>query len=224
MTKSILIGTYTPSNQCYASYLINIVNFDRLLEEKNIKNDYIFRSDETISLSKNLIIKYFLSSEYTDLLLLDGEIDVNANNLYKLIESDKDFIGLIYPEKNINWENITIHSNILSLTELDNIQEYGKIYDYKIKENINSEIIEVEKLKCGATLINKNVFIKYIEKYPNDYFYLHGEKVYKFFDTYTNEKEYISEDAYFCNKCHTIGNKMYIYNITCNCYGYKRFE
>ena len=222
MEKSILICTLAPSNQCYVYYLLKIIKLDRYLEEKKINNEFIFSNE---ILGRNLMINYFLESNFSHLLFINNDIEINIINLYKLIESDKDFIGIIYPEPFINWENIKNHSNnLLSSINAESLINYSKMFNIKIISQID-ELFEVESLKCGITLLKRNVFTSLIEKYPNDYYIYNEKKIFKFFDIIANQNEFLSEDEYFCKKWRNIGGKIFTYNnIIGNLISHKKYD
>ena len=102
---------------------------------------------------------------------------------------------------------------------IDNIGIIKKTAINYVFHNTNLDLpiqiqpIEVEGIGTGCMLLKRIVYEKMLETFgeENLKYILDKKYYYKFFDNMISEnKEYISEDYYFCKKWYECGGKVYL--------------
>ena len=117
----------------------------------------------------------------------------------------------------INWDKITELVNNTNITPLttDTIQAMTKepvlilLDDPTI--NVNDDFIETRYTGTGILLVQRNVFEKMREKFPNDIYNAMDITYFRYFDTELKDGIYLSEDYWFCERWRQLEGKIYIY-------------
>ena len=228
---------------CYTSYVQSLMNTIMLFNNLKIELCIKFcKNDSLVSRARNnLIAEAMFDEESTHFLFIDNDITWNPIDIIKLLISDKDLIGGVYPLKHYYWENLlnpTNNSNFIDeikkRKEESQLKDVFSDIDYikhnMLKYNINhinnilsvsDNIAKVKHVATGFMLIKRNVIEKMIKsfpstKYSDDIGYLIGEQnkyAYALFDCGVEDNHYMSEDWLFCHRWTKMGGEIHI-NIT----------
>jgi hypothetical protein len=204
-------------------------------------------NESLVTRARNVLLAYFLASDYTHLLFIDADIEFNVEDVLKLYVHDKDVIVGAYPKKGVAWDRI--RSNILdpnnkekTLTDRD-IAAYGSDYAINFKF-INKEqktiavengIIKLHDAGTGFMMIKREAILKMIKAYPefkyNNDVNINNESLkdhfYAMFDTSIDpvDRRYLSEDYTFCRRWQEIGGDIWLDpSISLNHYGHFCFQ
>ena len=201
-------------------------------------------NESLVTRARNVLVAYFLQSNYTRLLFIDADIEFQVEDVLKLIAHNKEVCVGAYPKKGVNWQRIK--DSIISKPGQDisdrDIAAAGSDYAINFKfVNRDSKQIAIEngviKLHDGATgfmMIKREVIDKMITEYPelkynndlntppelNPHFYA-------FFDTMIDpkDKRYLSEDYTFSRRWQDIGGEIWLDpTISLNHYGSFNFQ
>jgi hypothetical protein len=239
--KPIKIIILTP---CYGgvthvNYMICLINTLNLFKNLGILLQVEFcKNDSLITRARNnLIAKAMNIKDGTHFMFIDNDITWNPMEIIKLLLSNKDIVGGVYPLKNYKWENILNIKNesILNIiNEKKNNNDVFKYFDNEIilksqllKFNMNAHnnelmiknnISEIRHLPTGFMLIKKEVIEIMSDyysstKYNDDIGFLNEEEnkyAYALFDTGIIDNHYLSEDWYFCERWGKIDGKIYM--------------
>jgi hypothetical protein len=173
-------------------------------------------NESLITRARNNLVYEFLNSSADVLLFIDADEGFNGADVIKMLETDKDIIGGIYPMKNINWNNI----KKAVLEGKDNLPQYSGIFALNMlpgETRINlGEPVEVTEVATGLMAIKRSVFEKmepHCPKYAlnNDNARFEMDKmVTEFFATsITPDGILLSEDYHFCRKWRELGGQVY---------------
>ena len=184
--------------------------------------------ESLIPRARNMLVKTFMEhSDYTHLLFVDADIRFDPYDILKLLEFDKEIIGMPYAKKLIDWNSIQQQSEAANgrlSTEL--LEKCGLSYILRClpDQDKTSQIYEAQEIGTGLMLIQRSVFEKMVASYPDLYALsddmskfkeddIEGRKYYLFFETMLDLKNrrYLSEDYAFCKRWRDIGGKIYIY-------------
>ena len=93
---------------CYTSYTTSIMSTVEKLKQYNITVHVEFcNSDSLVSRARNnLIAKAMNNPQMTHIMFIDADITWNAEDIIKLLISNKDVCGGVYPLKKYNWDRI----------------------------------------------------------------------------------------------------------------------
>ena len=200
-------------------------------------------NESLVTRARNVLVAYFLKSDFTRLMFIDADIEFQVEDVIKLIAHNKEVAVGAYPKKGVNWQRIRE-----SVKQTDQpfddkaIASFGSDYAINFKFiNREAKQIAIEngliRLHDGATgfmMIKREVIQKMIEKYPelkynndlntppelNPHFYA-------FFDTMIDpkDKRYLSEDYTFSRRWQDIGGEIWLDpSISLNHYGSFNFQ
>lgn len=158
-----------------------------------------YQGNPMIHYARNIMVKQFLESDYTDLFFIDSDVGFPPDTLTKLASYPVDIVGAIYPHR---AEPLTFPVRYLSnVTELRGGTEPG-----------TEQILEVEGLPAGCMRISRKALETIIEKFPgneNYYYDMTGQKTYSFFRFSSERGEFLGEDWHFCRTARDAGIKIW---------------
>jgi hypothetical protein len=177
--------------------------------------------DALITRARNIIVTQFLEDETaTHLLFVDADIGFEPEQVFSLLEFDRDVVGAIYPVKNLNWE--TIRQQAVAGTEDLLAGALSYVIDYADPANIAATqgFAPVRYLGTGFMMIKRHVFARMAERYPEIQFRnlqavrdfaLAEEHRHAFFDCIIDRETgtYLSEDFTFCKRWTEMGGEIW---------------
>jgi hypothetical protein len=234
--KHLVIMTPCYGGVCHVNYTICLMNTRKLLESENITLSIEFcRCDSLITRARNNIIgKAMNDSSITHFMFIDSDITWDPNDILNLINSDKSFIGGIYPLKRYIWSNVNdeLLSSISKIKDINIMKQKGMttediLRSKLIKYNLNyinnnveikNNLMEVRHIATGFMMFKREVIIQmqneYSEtKYIDDVGFLDEDKcnfTYALFDCAVLDGHYLSEDWLFCERWRKIGGKIFV--------------
>jgi hypothetical protein len=217
--KKIFIATPMYGGNCKAVYTYSLIFLISMLKDNGYEITYDFTMNESlITRARNTLVDKFLQTDCDGMLFIDSDQGFNAEDVIKMIESNLDIIGAVYPMKQINWEAAKLAYEF----GLDDPGKYAGYYAVNFKESSDSipldKPIEVDNIGTGLMYISRKVFD---EMAPNCRSYLNHEegtgimqkeakKVTEFFTIDIDDKDVLlSEDFHFCRKWRALGNEVY---------------
>ena len=201
-------------------------------------------NESLVTRARNVLVAYFLQSNYTRLLFIDADIEFQVEDVLKLVAHNKDVCVGAYPKKGVNWQRIreAVMTNGAAPMDDRSIAASGSDYAINFKfVNADLKQIAIEngviKLHDGATgfmMIKREAIDKMIVSYPElkynndlntppdlqDFFYA-------FFDTMIDPKDrrYLSEDYTFSRRWQDIGGDIWLDpSISLNHFGSFNFQ
>ena len=202
-------------------------------------------NESLITRARNVLVSYFLNSDYTHLLFIDGDIEFQIEDVLKLYVHDKDVIVGAYPKKGVAWDRI--RANVLNNPSKEfssqEIAAFGSDYaiNFKFVDKatkaiaIENGLIKLHDAGTGFMMIKRSVIEKMIKanpelKYNNDVTIQNKElkdHFYALFDTMIDpiDKRYLSEDYTFCRRWQDLGGDIFLDpTISLNHYGHFAFR
>jgi hypothetical protein len=201
-------------------------------------------NESLVTRARNVLVAYFLQSNFTRLMFIDADIEFQVEDVIKLVAHNKDVAVGAYPKKGVNWQRIAGSVRQEKDKQFDDksIASFGSDYAINFKFlNREQKQIAIEngliRLHDGATgfmMIKREVIDKMITQYPelkynndlntppelNDHFYA-------FFDTMIDpkDKRYLSEDYTFSRRWQDMGGEIWLDpSISLNHYGSFNFQ
>lgn len=219
----ICIATPCYGGQVFQNYFLSIISLIYAAERrKDIDLSFIVRGgDSLITRSRNSIVAEFLSQpKYTHLLWIDADIGFTPEAVYRLLMSNHEIAAGVYPLK-----AFTFPEDIPAMKKEELLTRYTS-YPFNpvgTTFQVVNGFCEVKDAPTGLMMIQRGVFEKMIEKYP-DLKYKPDHQVgleklanqidnyyYNFFDTIVDEQgRYLSEDYAFCRLWQRIGGKVHV--------------
>ena len=205
-TPCLYILTPCYGGVCYTSYTRSIMNTVEKLKQYNIDVHVEFcNSDSLVSRARNnLIAKAMSNPKTTHIMFIDADITWNPDDIIKLLISNKDLCGGVYPLKKYNWDRLiesksgekdtevlskwiekkdrSIFKNMISDKEY--IQHQMLSYNLNYVENkvvIKDNMTEVRHIATGFMMMKRNVIHRMANgfpytKYTDDIGFLNGDE------------------------------------------------
>lgn len=172
-------------------------------------------NESLIPRGRNSLVAKFLCFEpaSTHLVFVDADIGFEPQEIIKLVLSDKDVVGGLYPKKSLPIQYV--------VNKIPNSEK-------------NGNIVEVSNLGTGFLMIRREVIEAMVANYPELHYQdeigldpKYAPYKYALFDTLIDSvtKEYLSEDYTFCKRWREMGGKIYAdLSIILNHAGYYNFR
>jgi hypothetical protein len=204
-------------------------------------------NESLVTRARNVLLAYFLNSDYTHLLFIDADIEFQTEDVLKLYAHDKDVVVGAYPKKGVAWEKIksTMQEDGAKDKEYSNRDIAAMGSDYAINfKFINKELkqiavenglIKLHDAGTGFMMIRRDAILKMIKAYP-EFKYNNDVNIsdpgmkdhfYAMFDTMIDpvDRRYLSEDYTFCRRWQEIGGDIWLDpSISLNHYGHFCFQ
>ena len=209
--------------QCFGFYAQSCLQLQMLCKNANMNVSFSYLFNESlIQRARNLLAHHFLQSEATHMMFIDADIRFNPNDIFPMMEADKDIICGIYPKKEINWQ--TVRNAINAGVPDDQLKHHTgafvvNLVDYQTEVTVPvNQPVEIWNGGTGFMLIKRSVMEGMKDKLP---WYLNnvldmknpgnGQKIVEFFATLIEDESKIllSEDYYFCKKAREMGYKVW---------------
>lgn len=197
-------------------------------------------NESLVTRARNVLLAYFLNSDYTHLLFIDADIEFKVDDVLKLYAHNKDVAVGAYPKKGVNWMHIK-ESILMDPSREHSTQQIGALgsnyalnFKFVSRENktvaVENGLIQLHDAGTGFMMIKREAILKLIEAYPeikynNDVQMGNtnlGDNFYALFDTMIDPKDrrYLSEDYTFCRRWQDISGDIWLDpSISLNHYG-----
>jgi hypothetical protein len=208
--KKVFIASPTVSGIVTTAYAGTLVAVTMTLQKRNVGYRYTNFDGSDVVMARNYLSNAFLQdASASHILFVDSDMAVPQETLSVLFDSDKDFIGTVYPERQLDLEKFAsylgkgqTHRAALALSLIFNVRHFaGEV-------RVVNGLCRVSGIGFGCVLIAKSVFEKIIAKdgvepLVSGKLRRSGLKgaVYDFFGEIIMESgDHLSEDYSFCER------------------------
>ena len=190
-----------------------------------VKFSFIF-NESLITRARNYLVDEFLRSGMTHLLFLDADIHYDPRDIIALLAMEKEVVGGPYPKKSIKWANVreAVKRNPnVEASELEKVAGDFVFNPVPGTERFSvNEPIEVMEIGTGMMLVERSVFDKFRDAYPELRYkpdhvgqpnFDGSRYIHAYFDTVIDHgvsDRYLSEDYMFCQWWRKIGGKIWL--------------
>lgn len=179
---------------CFVNYVHCLMATTELFRKFGIELIIEFcRNDSLVSRARNnLVARAMANPKMTHIMFIDNDITWDANDILKLIISDKSLVGGIYPLKNYNWSNLltdkkdpsnTCPNVIQQMIQRKNASQFKDIVsdenmvqfnmlNYNVNYldntlNIEKNLAKVKHLATGFMMFKRTVIEKMSKAFPS---------------------------------------------------------
>ena len=85
-------------------------------------------NESLVTRARNVLLAYFLNSDYTHLLFIDADIEFQVEDVLKLYAHNKDVVVGAYPKKGVAWDRIK--SNLADPNNKEKVLKNLNFYPY----------------------------------------------------------------------------------------------
>ena len=239
--NKFFIATPCYGGQLTEPYFRSVVKLLTFFNKHNIPLAFgTIANESLVTRARNVLVAYFLNSDYTHLMFIDADIEFQVEDLLKLYVHDKDVCVGAYPKKGVNWTHIK--EGVLMDPSKEHtpnqIASLGSDYaiNFKFKDistktvQVENGLIQLHDAGTGFMLIKRETILKMIEHYP-ELKYKNDvqmgavdlkDNFYALFDTMIDpkDKRYLSEDYTFCRRWQAMDGEIWLDpSISLNHYG-----
>jgi hypothetical protein len=218
----LVIGTPCYGGNVTQHYMISMIKLYAACVGRNIALSFrLLGGDALITRARNIVVTQFLEdASATHLLFVDADIGFEPDQVFALLDADKDVAGAIYPVKSLNWERVRAHAQ----AGADNLPSAGLSYviEYDDPDNIAAVkgFARVRRLGTGFMMIKRHVFTRMAQHYPElryknvqavrDFDLTDADR-FAFFDCLIEPETgtYLSEDFVFCKRWIDMGGEIW---------------
>jgi hypothetical protein len=219
----VLIATPMYNSQCTSGYTASMIQlFKKYGNNKDIELDFMYGTNEAlVTYARNMIANLFLKSDFTHLLFIDADMQFDPDQVFKMIQTKRDFVCGVYPKKKIDWSAVKNAAMMGAKTE--ELPSYANEYLFEPVPNVQNEedgTIEILRSGTGMMMISRKVFEELKDKVDkfnlvspvmSNIKYDQNESYYEFFYTSKDPEKniFMNEDFTFCNLWRENGGKIY---------------
>jgi len=186
-----------------------------------------------LPLARNRIISKFMASGYDYLVMIDGDIEVQAQDVLAAVLSGKPFVGLPCSKRSPNLKRMQDY--VLAAgpqAHPEYLSSYLATPNFVVNEDSTKDLDQValdlnfvraEKVGTGCVVLHRSVFEKFQEAFPDrKYLEPNGDteeerksntptEIFEYF-RYSRDAEnfFIGEDFTFCHDWRDIGGEIWM--------------
>lgn len=205
----LFVGTPCYGGMMCLEYTSSLLALKEACLKNNLELTCMFLGNESlIQRGRNTIANAFLKTNASHLMFIDADQKFVANDIAKMLKTDKGIIGGAVPMKGINWDRVREgaeagHNRLDLLTGIFNVNELPghQMLDANVP-------FQVKHVGTGFMLIARHVFDRlkpHVGWYMKD-----GEKHYDFFKVQNVNNELLSEDYNFCHLYRQHGGTVWL--------------
>jgi hypothetical protein len=194
--NSPVVYLLTPcfASLCYVNYVHCLMATVELFRKHGIELIVEFcRNDSLVSRARNnLVARAMANPRMTHIMFIDNDISWDPQDILKLVISDKNLVGGIYPLKNYNWTDLLVdrknptvpNSNVVQQwVQRKNASQFKDIISdenmiqfnllrYNVNYvsntlNIEKNLAKVKHLATGFMMIKRSVIEKMSKAFPS---------------------------------------------------------
>ncbi len=227
--RSLYIATPMFGGQCFGLYQTGVLSTVAMMLRYGLTVDHFALYNESdIHRARNYCVHRFRQTDFTHFMFIDADIAFRPDDVFSLLHladpnSDKDVVCGLYPKKHIRWDKIGAAAR--RGVPDDELAACGSDLAFNPIGLPGSfdlyEPLEVAETATGFMMIQRRVFDKFAQAYPERVYYSdgreaggHGEgNILACFRGHIEEggrHRYLTEDFNFCRLIRAIGMKVWV--------------
>ena len=217
MTK-VFLSTPCYGGLCLEKYMSSVIKLQILLMKEQI--ELMIDTTENESLvhrARNVSVGRFMQKtdcEY--LMFIDADIDFDPQAVVRLVKSGHELSVACYPKKVVMWDQAAQAIKNGDDRDMAMLSSSLVVNIGATRRTIEDGFVEILAGPTGFMLINRSVFKKLEEKFPelwckNDHQNRDFDEYHAAFDCMIDpeSRRYLSEDYAFCRRWQQVGGKIY---------------
>ena len=214
-------------------YTKSVLDIQRACSKFGLKFGWrVVWGNSILPLARNRIVQQFMSTGYDFLVMLDGDIEVDAKDILAAVLSGKQFVAIPCSKRAMNLDRLQkftlaagpdVPSHFLSsylcapnfIVGEDSTQDLDQI-----AQDLN--LVRAEKVGTGCVVLHRSVFEKFQEAFPGRAYLepnIEAEdpkkaapiQTFEYFRYALDEEGYfIGEDYMFCNDWRSAGGEIWL--------------
>ena len=214
-------------------YVKTVLDIQRACIKFGIKFGWrVVWGNSILPLARNKIVSQFMASGYDFLVMIDGDIEVDAKDILAAVLSGKQFVGIPCSKRAMDLDRLqkfTIEAGEDIPSEY--LSSYFCAPNFPVNESATSDLdetaqdlnlVRAEKIGTGCMVVHRSVFEKFQEAFPGRV-YLEPDGIgedakekapiqsFEYFRYALDEEGFfIGEDFMFCNDWRSTGGEIWL--------------
>jgi len=214
-------------------YVKSVLDVQRACSKFGLKFGWrVVWGNSILPLARNKIVSQFMATNYDFLVMLDGDIEVDAKDILAAVLSGKQFVGIPCSKRAMDFNRLqqfTLAAGESAPPEY--LSSYFCAPNFIVNEDSTKDLDQVatdlnlvraEKIGTGCVVIHRSVFEKFQEGFPGRV-YLEPDGVgedakakapiqtFEYFRYALDEEGFfIGEDFMFCNDWRSLGGEIWL--------------
>lgn len=221
MSDHLFLATPCYGGQAHIHYMRSVLDLQAACAARGVGLEVeLGGGDALITRARAAMAAKFLASGASHLLFVDADIGFRPDDVFRLLEADRDLVGGVYPIKRVDWEK----ARQAALAGLRDIQaaSVGYVVRFTPSPTNSVEIDDdgfgpVAYLGTGFMLIRRRVVEAVAEAHPEltarlgDVAGADGGRAVMIFEPFVEPEtgQYLSEDYAFCRRWRDLGGEVF---------------
>jgi hypothetical protein len=218
-THSVFIATPCFGGLVTQGYMQSVLALMQCCAPYNIQLTLaLLGNDALITRSRNSLVSSFLNAtNCTHLLFIDADITFEPDQLFRMLQADKDVVGGIYPIKALDWEQAARPA----VAETPEEQALHYVGNPGHNARWDGDFATADYAGTGFLLIRREAIVSMIAAYPAlRYSHIHAyprtkstpDTQYALFECMIDPQTglYLSEDFAFCQRWRDSGGDIWL--------------
>lgn len=199
----LVICSFFYKHNCVQEYAVSMVGTTMILERLGIKYDYwSVAGNFHIDMVVNSHIQKFLNHpEATDFLIIDTDESWNPQHLVRLLLHEQECVGGVYLQT--NRDPAKRKYPVLLQTDEEGTHIGKMLPD-------GNCLLKADKMPSGFLRVKRSAFEKFIQAYPDDWYWVDGQKVHIFFQNEVRDHTFHGMDFVFTEKMKKCGVDLWV--------------
>ena len=218
--RSILIATPMYGGMCMGSYVFGLLMTMQKAREHDVSVSWCQLTNESlITRGRNELARIFLESNHDYLMFIDADIGFGGDDIFHLLDADKDVACGLYPKKEVNWDSIKRAAD----AGKQDLEDYGGAFVFNMVDTedlVTDEhgLVEVRHGGTGFMLIKRSTFellqphvpTYRVSSFQDEHGNYAKPLTHEFFATSIDDSgALLSEDYHFCELVRKHGGRVY---------------
>ena len=197
----VIVATFFYKHQAYLEYINSLAASLLALERLKIPFDYWLTSGHFhMEVCVNDVLTRFLNTEdATDIVIIDSDESWNPENLVRLLMHEEEIVCGAYPQTTPDKRSYPVVF----------VHDEDGSYMGKMLPDGNC-LLEAERIPGGFLKINKTALQKWVDAYPDNWFFVEGRKVFNFFENKVRANTFHGMDFCFSDSMRKCGVKVWV--------------
>lgn len=220
----LLLGTPAYAGQLTALYATSVLQFMEACQ--NLGNNRVEVAvqwgDALVSRARQDLVTRFLETPgATHLLFIDSDIGFTPGQVFRLLDFGTEMAAGVYPAKLLDLERIGKLHQAQKQVRKGEGWSYGVEFEDPAKVTLKNGFAKALATGMGFTLIQRSVFQKMIERYPELHYtsgflpndpHPQSQNRYALFNELIDEStgRYLPEDRSFCRRWMKMGGEIWV--------------
>ncbi len=219
---SILLATPCYGGQLFSNYVTSVLALQRACIERGIGlHVELPGGDALITRSRaRLAAKFLQETDHSHLFFVDADLGFAPEQVFRLLDADRDVVGGVYPAKHIHWDKV----RRAVAADVPDLLAASLSYVVRFLPSVTGSVAlddrgfgPVAYVGTGFMMIRRSALRRLADAHP-ELQARHGDmagsgatQAVMLFDTMIEPEtgQYLSEDYAFCRRWRDIGGEIY---------------